>query len=154
MTAYRMLLGADDDVGAWVSSRLAGEWSRGYGRAIGVTSGETLVAGIVFAQYNGCNVWVGIASEDPGWCNRRFLSLLFDYPFRQLQAKRITALIDASNARSIDFTSRLGFSHEATLEASAPNGGDQLVYRMKAEDCRWLRTQHEQRKGRQTAEGA
>jgi RimJ/RimL family protein N-acetyltransferase len=151
-----MLLGADDDVGAWISARTGGEWVPGTGRAIGFTRGKSLVAGVLFAQYNGVNVWTGIASDDPGWCGRGSLALLFDYPFRQLKAQRITALIDASNARSIDFTTRLGFSHEATLEASAPDGGNQYVFRMKAEDCRWIRERpcDEPRKGRQTTEGA
>jgi hypothetical protein len=133
-----MLLGADDDVGAWVASRTGGEWKPGSGRAIGFTSEQSLVAGVVFSQYNGINVWTGIASDDPGWCSRKNLALLFDYPFRQLKAKRISALIDASNARSIDFATRLGFSHEATLEASAPDGGDQFILRMRVEDCRWI----------------
>lgn len=109
------------------------------GTAIGITRAESLVAGVTYFQYNGVNVWVGIAATDPRALSRGTLAKLFDYPFRQLKAKRITALVDASNTRSRRFTERLGFSIEATLEASAADGTDQILYRMRQEECRWLK---------------
>jgi RimJ/RimL family protein N-acetyltransferase len=151
MPRYRVLIGADEDVGAWVAARLSQSWSTGLGRAIGFTRDQTLVAGVVYSQYNGTNVWTGIASDEVGWCSRKHLRFLFDYPFSQLNAQRITALIDASNSRSIDFTTRLGFSYEATLCGSAPDGGDQLIYRMTAEECRWLRERKREHSRRRQA---
>lgn len=137
---YRVLLGADDEVGAWVCAQLLypEHWTPGMGVAIGITRAQSLVAGATYFQFNSVNVWVGIASSEPGWINRATLRFLFDYPFGQLKAKRVSALVDASNTRSRRFAERLGFSVEATLEASAPDGGDQIVYRMRAKDCRWL----------------
>lgn len=138
---YSLLLGADDDVGRWVCAQLAHAevWTPGMGVAIGITRAESLVAGVTYFQYNGVNVWTGIAATDPRALSRGTLAKLFEYPFRQLKAKRITALVDASNTRSRRFTERLGFSAEATLEASAADGTDQILYRMRAGDCRWLK---------------
>lgn len=139
--AYRLLLGADDDVGPWVCAQLPHEevWTPGMGVAIGITCAQSLVAGVTFFQFNGSNVWTGIAATDPRALSRGILAKLFDYPFRQLKAKRITALVDASNTRSRRFVERLGFSVEATLEASAADGTDQILYRMRQEECRWLK---------------
>lgn len=133
-----MVLGADDDVGRWVTARTGGEWYPGMGRAIGFARGKMLVGGVTFFGYNGTNVWTGVASDDPRWLSRSNLAKIFDYSFRQLKVQRLTALVDASNTRSRLFVEYLGFSREATLEASAPDGGDQIAYVMRAEDCRWL----------------
>jgi RimJ/RimL family protein N-acetyltransferase len=155
VTRYRVLIGADDDVGAWVNSRTPNPfpWIPGAGVAIGFTCAERLVAGVTYYGYNGANVWTGIASEEHGWINRRNLALLFDYPFRQLKVRRLSALIDASNTRSQDFVERLGFTREATLVDSATDG-DQFVYRMFARDCQWLDVRRKrERQGRQTTGG-
>lgn len=138
---YRVLLGADDEVGSWVCAQLPSRevWTPGMGAGIGITCAQSLVAGVTYFQFNGINVWVGIAATDPRALSRATLATLFDYPFRQLKAQRITALVDASNSRSRRFVERLGFSVEATLKASAADGSDQIVCRMRAEDCRWLK---------------
>lgn len=139
MTSYRILLGADDDVGAWVCARTPNPqaWVSGGGHAIGWTCGNKLVAGVTYSLFNGQNVWMSIASEDYRWLNRANLWAIFHYPFKQLKVKRISALIDASNKRSQRFVERLGLSREATLVDSAPDG-DQFVYRLFASECKWL----------------
>lgn len=139
---YRLLLHADDDVGRWVCAQLPAQevWTPGMGAAIGITRAQSLVAGVTFFQFNNTNVWTGIAATDPRALSRGILAKLFDYPFRQLKAKRITALVDASNTRSRQFVERLGFSAEATLSASAADGSDQILYRMRQEECRWLKS--------------
>lgn len=135
---YSLLTGADDDVAGWVFARIQSEpWVRGSGHAIGWTRDNKLVAGVTYSSFNGQNVWMAIASEDSRWINRASLWAIFHYPFIQLKVKRISVLIDASNARSIEFVKRLGLSHEATLVDSAPDG-DQLVYRLFASECKWL----------------
>lgn len=136
--SYRVLLNADDDVGAWVSQRAGHGFVPGSCVAIGFTRAASLVAGVTYYGYNGVNVWMGIASEDHGWMNRRHLALIGDYPFRQLKVKRISALIDASNHRSLQFVERLGFKYEATLVDAAPDG-DQFAYRLLERDYPWLR---------------
>lgn len=139
MTSYRILLGADDEVAEWVCARTPNpqKWVRGSGHAIGWTRGDKLVAGVTYSLFNGANVWMSIALEDYRWLNRANLWAIFHYPFKQLQVKRISALIDASNRCSQRFVYKLGLVHEATFVDSAPDG-DQFVYRLFAHECRWL----------------
>lgn len=139
MSSYRLLLDAHDEIGEWVSARTPNpqSWIRGSGHAIGWTIGERLVAGVTYSLYNGANVWMSIASEDSRWISRSSLWAIFHYPFKQLQVKRISALVDASNHRSQRFVEKLGLVREATFVDSAPDG-DQHVYRLLAADCKWI----------------
>lgn len=136
---YRLLVGADDEVAEWVCARTPNPqpWVKGLGTAIGFTRGDKLIAGVTYSLFNGVNVWFGMASEDHRWFNRANLWAIFHYPFSQLKVQRLSALIDAGNSRSIRLAEHLGFSREATLVNSAPDG-DQHIYRLFASECRWL----------------
>jgi RimJ/RimL family protein N-acetyltransferase len=138
--SYRVLVGADDDVGEWIYARTRAQWVRGQGVAIGFTHATSLVAGVAYTMYNGANVWAAVAA-DPShrgrWATRANLRAIFDYPFRQLGCKRISALVYETNLVSQRFLTRLGFTREATLADAAPDG-HMFVYALRAEDCRWL----------------
>ena len=139
MSSYHVLVGADDEVTQWVRARIPNYCgiARGGSTAIGFTRGEKLVAGVTYSGFNGVNVWFGMASEDYRWFNRANLWAIFHYPFSQLKVRRMSALIDASNKRSLRLAEHLGFSREATLVDSAPDG-DQHIYRLLVAECRWL----------------
>ena len=142
LSRYRILFGADDDVGTWVCARAGGQWFKGMGGAIGITYADSLVAGVAYTMYNGANVWAAIAA-DPAhrgrWLSRDILHrAIFHYPFRQLGCKRISALVYESNTISQDFLTRLGFHREATL-VDAAHDGHMFVYALRVEDCTWLR---------------
>lgn len=135
-----ILLGADDDIGRWIASRLPPgfeEWITGGGRAIGFAYRGKLIAGVAYFRYNGASLEVAIASESARWMSRHNLWLIFAYPFEQLGVRRITAIANASNHGSRKLIETLGFQHEATLAQAAPDG-DQIVYRMLRQDCRWI----------------
>ena len=135
----RLLLGADDDVGRWITSRVphGEQWVDGGGTAIGFVSGEKIVAGAAYFRYNGASLEVAFASESPHWMSREGIRALFAYPFEQLRVKRLTAIPDASNHASRRLIEALKFTPEATLTQAAPDG-DQVVYRMLRDECPWL----------------
>lgn len=89
-------------------------------------------------DFNGVNVFCHIASEGNNWLTRAYLSIIFDYPFRQLKARRITVCVASTNAQSMRFVQHLGFDQEAILRGAHP-GGDLIVFAMTAEKCRWIR---------------
>jgi RimJ/RimL family protein N-acetyltransferase len=72
------------------------------------------------------------------WANRHFLWLIFDYPFNQLHATRITVWVAEGNKVSRKFIVGLGFELESEMTHAHPSGSI-FVYRMFKEDCRWLR---------------
>lgn len=104
--------------------------------AIGLERNGQLIAGVVYSVFNGSCITADIRGVGR-WANREFLRVIFDYPFRQLGVKRITAVVESDNDTSQKFVKHLGFVHEATLR-HAGRSGDLLVFRMFRDDCKWL----------------
>lgn len=126
----------EDIVGPWVCERAGGQYQPGRFKAIGRVKDGKIVAGVLYEDTNGVNVFCHIAGEGR-WANRHFLWLIFHYPFVQLGLNRITTVIEPQNTVSQEFTQRLGFEIETKLKDSHPLG-DLWVLRMFKRDCRWL----------------
>lgn len=134
----KVLLGYDKEVAEWVRQRLAMDSGFGECAAIGVVLTGKLIAGVVYHNYRHPNIEVSIASISPRWATKTTLKLLFDYPFNQLNCKRITGLVDSENQPVRAFDERLGFIHEGTLREAHPNG-DAEIYGMLKHECRWIK---------------
>jgi len=125
-------------IGPWVASRIEGmTYYPGTSSAIGRVKDGKIVAGVLYQDHNGPNVFAHIAVE-PGGMNRKFLSIIFDYPFNQLKVKRITGVVASSNAAARKLDEHLGFELEAILQDAHPEG-DLCVYKMTADKCRWIK---------------
>ena len=125
-------------VGPWVASRTGGTWSPGRGTAIGKLDDQgNLIAGVLYEDWNGANIMCHIAGEG-NWASRRFLNVIFDYPFNQLKVKRITVPVGSTNIKSIHLVTRMGFALESTLAQAIP-GGDLHLFRMFRSECQYLR---------------
>ena len=123
----------------WVAKRTNELGNFGCAVGIGWKSDGELVAGVAYAEFNGVNVVCHIASDrSRRWLTRRYLQVIFDYPFVQAGVKRITVCVGEGNRDSRRFVEHLGFTHETTLEGAHPTG-DLLIYRMWKADCRFLR---------------
>jgi RimJ/RimL family protein N-acetyltransferase len=125
-------------VGPWVCERAGGTWTPGRGTAIGKINEATgeLQAGVLYEDWNGANVICHIAGEG-NWATRKFLNVIFDYPFNQIKAKRITVPVPSTNIKSINLVSRMGFELECTLAQATPSGNLHL-FRMFRDECRYL----------------
>jgi len=125
-------------VGPWVCERAGGVWVRGRGTAIGkLNSSGQMVAGVLYEDFNGANIMCHIAGIG-AWADRQYLRTIFDYPFRQLGVKRITAPVAATNAKSINIVIRMGFTLECTLAQATPEG-DMHLFRMWRDECRFIK---------------
>lgn len=131
----RLCLDADI-VGPWVCERSGGTWVSGRGTAIGKVSDGKLVAGVLYEDYNGVNVMCHIAG-DGNWATKEYLGVIFHYPFVQLGVNRITVPVAASNQKSINLVTRMGFSLECSLAQATPSG-DLYLFRMWRKECRYL----------------
>ena len=105
---------------------------------VGLESDGELIAGVVYAEFNGRSITCHIYGIGKTWLNREFLWFIFHYPFVQLNVCRITVIIESSNRVSINFVEKLGFIQEATL-LKAGSSGDLHIYRMFREECKWLK---------------
>jgi hypothetical protein len=111
-------------------------WS-GYYQAIGLERGGKLSAGVVYTDASPTNVVTSIVCEGP--ITRRFLYVAFWYPFGQLQVRRITALVEEWNEKSLRFCEGLGFVREGRMRKAATNGGDIIVMGiLRHEAGKWL----------------
>ena len=127
----------------WVAKRTNEYGNFGASTAIGWEKNGRLAAGVVYAEWNGPNVVCHIASDGSrSWATRTYLWTIFDYPFNQLKAERITVCVGDGNRDSKRFVRHLGFELEATLDSAHPSG-DLLVFRMFRHDCRFLRKPYE-----------
>lgn len=134
-----IIVGRDNLVGPWVTSKAGGTWVPGRGSTIGLASLERgLLAGVLFEDWNGANIVMHVAAvPDRHWLCREFLWYCFHYPFVELGVKRVTGIVPSSNLKARRFDEHLGFTLEATLKDAHPEG-DLLIYAMRKEDCRWL----------------
>ncbi|MDS1142389.1 GNAT family protein [Pusillimonas sp. SM2304] len=133
-----MMIFDADVIGPWVASRIEGmTYYPGTSTGIARVKDGKIVAGVLYQDHNGPNVFAHIA-VDPGGMNRRFLSIIFDYPFNQLKAKRITGVVASSNAAAKKLDEHLGFELEAILHDAHPDG-DLCIYKMTADQCRWIK---------------
>ncbi len=126
-----------DLIGPWVCAKTGGTWLKGRGTAIGkLNQNGDLVAGVLYEDWNGANIVGHIAGLD-GWASKGFLGLIFDYPFNQIGAKRITAPVNSNNDKARLLLEKLGFIIDATLAQAIPDG-DLLLYRMYKSECKFL----------------
>lgn len=124
-------------VGPWVAEKTNGTWAPGRGTGIGKIKDGKLIAGALYEDWNGSSVICHIAGEGL-WADRKYLAVIFDYPFNQIQAKKIIAPVCSTNQKSIDMLEHMGFNQEAKLHG-ATSKGDLLFFVMDKEDCKYLR---------------
>lgn len=98
-----------------------------------------VIAGALYVEYNGSNVFVHLAGT-PGtrWLNRDFIYWGFHYPFVQLGCRRITCCVDVTNTQSRIFCEHIGWKPEAVLKQAGMGGVDVIVYVMFREDCKYV----------------
>lgn len=136
----RLVFGEDLRVAEWVRDQSKANIWDGQYVAIGLEENGELIAGIGFTDYLPGGSIAGHIHAIPGkrWLTRPFLRIMFLYPFMQLQVRRLNALVPAKNAAVIGFIEHLGFTFEHRMTRMLKDD-DVLIYRMFAEDCRYLR---------------
>ena len=132
----RLIFNEDERIGKWAQERMPNfvGWN-GYYRAIGYERRGKLCGAVVFTNASQTNIMLAIVLEAP--LTRMFLRAIFFYPFLQLGVKRVTSLIDASNAKSRVLAEHAGFKPEGVLREAAGDG-DTIVYGMLRRECRWV----------------
>lgn len=108
-------------------------------KTLGLERAGELVAGVLYDNWNGVNVWMHVAIEPGTYLTPRFVRYAFEYPFVEMGCRRVSGWVEASNAAARRLDEHLGFRVEASLKGAASDGGDVLVYAMTRDECRWLR---------------
>ena len=134
-----VVYGADAMVAEWIATQIPGFYRSPETKALGVIKGGELVAGVAYESHTGLNVMVSIAARPKrAWADRRTLFALFDYPFNQLGAQAMTAMVPLSNLESLNLATKLGFEVQAFIKYAAQDGGPLVVLQQYKDTCRWI----------------
>ena len=110
--------------------------------AIGLEKDGKIVAGVIYDWYEeNARCSTHIAAVGKHWMTKKFLWMIFDYPFNQLNVNVIVNTVSSANTKSIKFTEHLGFTEVARI----PNGfkdGDLIIYTLHKENCKWIRNNY------------
>jgi RimJ/RimL family protein N-acetyltransferase len=95
---------------------------------------------IVFSRHSGSNIEVTFAIDPKYQVTRALIRAFINYVFVQLDLKRVTAFINVSNTKSIEFVERFGF----VRECDGPlkdwfKDGDAYVYGLFRGNCKWIK---------------
>lgn len=108
-------------------------------QAIGLERDGSLIGGVIYDSYSINNIFLHVAgTEGVNWVTKTYVKAVFGYPFKQLNCKRISGWVEASNDKARRFDEHLGFKQEAVLEGAARDGGDVIIYRMWKDECRFI----------------
>jgi hypothetical protein len=103
---------------------------------------DRLLGGVLFTEYRVGSVLIHMAGFDPHWVNKSMVYLAFNYPFIQLNVKKLIGMVPERNIKSRNNTLHLGFKIEYLVEdvlgyEDGVNG--MYLMSMRKEDCRWLK---------------
>jgi RimJ/RimL family protein N-acetyltransferase len=122
-------------VGPWVAREIVGCFHPDESEAIGLERGGKMVAGVFYENWNGKSIMAHAAFR--GLMTPRYLYAIFHYPFIVVGADVIVCPIASNNKESINISSKMGFTREATLRDAHPHG-DLYLYTLRRDQCRYL----------------
>ena len=127
------------EVGLWVASQMNSSFSSATGTAIGLERDGSLVAGVMYENWNQRSITAHMAVT--GLLTRSFIGAIFRYAFVKCGVNKVILPISSGNAKSNKFAKNLGFVEEARLLDTDPQG-DIILYTLKKDDCRFLGEQY------------
>ena len=108
---------------------------------IGYFANNKIVGGVIFSHYDGHNIWMHLALDDPKTMRRSFAKQVFEYCFITCKCVRITAMTTLDNKRCIKLIESAGFKKEGVIRKVVKNGMqylDGIVYGLLRKECRYL----------------
>jgi hypothetical protein len=114
-----LVFGLDKEIAEWVALRCDNVRGGGFGpcKAIGVASGNKLLAGIVYHAYDESaeNIQLTMAADNPMWARRDIIAGLLHYPFRQLRVWMLYTLTPPENDKALKVNLHIGFERKTII---------------------------------------
>lgn len=109
----------NDRITEWVAERIPAAAGIGFGpsHSIGVVIEGRVASGVVFHDWQPRQgtIQLSIAAENPRWASRANIRAILSYPFDQIGAIKVWAVIPHTNERVVRFAKALGFKQEGML---------------------------------------
>ena len=102
---------------------------------------DEILGCLLFSDYDGHNIFVHLALDDPRVCQRRNIKLMFDYAFNQCKCSRMTAMCVNGYERNERLLAGVGFVKEGVVRKTMKVNGkwiDAALYGILKEECRWV----------------
>jgi RimJ/RimL family protein N-acetyltransferase len=109
-----------------------------YWRALCDEQGRPLII-VIYTRWTPWNVEITVLSLEPKAVSRGFIRSCLAFAFSRVG--RVTVIVRAEDARTLNLVLRLGFVREARL-ARWFGQQDGVVFRLLKEECKW-RVEHE-----------
>lgn len=104
-----------------------------------VALGEIDKWAVIYDHYEpDASIQMHIAISNPKHVTRQAIRAVFEYPFKQLDVKKVFGFVNSENAAALAFDRRLGFTVDAVLQGMYKRG-DTYILSMTRKQCRWLR---------------
>lgn len=124
-------------IGAWVAAQVGQETTWGHHYALGIMQGSSVLAGIVFNNFNGANCTAHVAIAKRTKLLPDLMRAAYDFAFNRCKLKRITGMVPTNEPDVIAFDKHLGWQEEFIMKDGAP-GADMMVLVMTPETgARW-----------------
>ena len=124
-------------VGPWVAKKIFGSFNPESSEAIGLIDDQGIRAGVIYEGFNGVSMMVHSAVQ--GRLTPYYLWAICHYPFVHAGVDKLIAPIGEGNTESVRFVEKFGFRLEAQILDAHPDGR-LLLYTLKREDCRFLKS--------------
>lgn len=102
---------------------------------------DEILGCLLFSDYDGHNIFVHLALDDPKVCNKENIRLMFDYAFNQCKCSRMTAMCVNGYKRNERLLAGVGFVKEGIVRKSMKVDGkwiDAALYGILKEECTWV----------------
>ena len=98
-----------------------------------------LLGGVLYEKWRkGGSVELHFAATSKLWVSRTLLWAVFDYPFNQLECRKVLGFTPSSKVEALAILERLGFTTDVVIDDVFPDGGSMIVSHLYRQDCRWL----------------
>jgi RimJ/RimL family protein N-acetyltransferase len=96
---------------------------------------------LLFSDYDGHNIFVHLAIDNPRVCQRKNIKLMFDYAFNQCKCHRMSALCVNGYDRNERLLAGTGFVKEGVIRQAMKVKGtyvDAALYGILKGECKWV----------------
>jgi hypothetical protein len=134
------LINTDDRIQQWMHIRSGMPIQKEF-RGIAREVDGVIIAAFGYDSFQGLSCQLHAVTDSPTGFNRVLLRTGFEVPFIQWQYQKLIGIIQAGNAKSLNFAKRLGFEEFAVLKDAHPSGALHF-FALDRKDCRWIPAEH------------
>lgn len=129
----------DPDCGHEIARAVRTHYNPGIHQSIARVRDGSCLAGAIYSQFTHESITIHQAVFVEHGLNRDLLFCAFDYPFNQLQVKRMFGFVPETNIDALHLNRHFGFREVARIDGFFRHGVACIVMRMDREDCRFLK---------------